>query len=340
MTQNDEAERPRSQRGRVPYRVLSLLVSGGLLIAGMAVVYHRIDWRDLSAVWTNLNPTLVVVAAILYWLQYPINSYRLQRVVIWSGVESSAVPPLKFFFKLTCSSAFVALAAPMGLAGDAAKIAAMRLFGSLSITEATRCALFDRVVGVQCIAMIGLVMLLLQAILGVDRSIILGQLALFIALIAAVGALLALPRMLALLRYDLVIRIARVFAGYKSLLQPKRLASVLSISALNIVSAWATLYLLLRAAGLDIDPWLVGGFIPLLQLVNGLPFLYMGWGGREITMTATLGAASTLGVNETLAVSIAWGVVLFMTSAVNGVFLLGNWQVAPSGASAETDRRS
>src|SRR5262249_55070602 len=98
--------------------------------------------------------------------------------------------------------------------------------------------------------------------------------------------------------------------------------------------SWATLYLLLRAAGLTVDPWLVASLIPLLQLINGLPFLYMGWGGREIAMTSTLGAAGHLGINETLAISIMWGIVLIASSAVNGVFLIGEWRTGARGSSA------
>jgi hypothetical protein len=82
-----------------------------------------------------------------------------------------------------------------------------------------------------------------------------------------------------------------------------------------------------------VNPWLVASFIPLLQLINGLPFLYMGWGGREIAMTTTLGAAGHLSINETLAISIIWGVVLIASSAFNGVFLIGDWR---TGAKAST----
>ena len=84
---------------------------------------------------------------------------------------------------------------------------------------------------------------------------------------------------------------------------------------LNLVLAGGTLYLLFLAAGSNVSVWFVAAFIPLLQLVNGLPFLYMGWGGREIAMASTLGAAGSLTMNETLAISIAWGVVLIITSA-------------------------
>lgn len=327
--QMTEVQRPRSWQGRVPYRLLSLLLSAALLAAGVAIVYHRIDWRSVVAVWTNLDPKLVALAGAVYWLQYPINSFRLHRVILWvTGRHPSAVPPLRFLFKLTCSAGFVAVAAPIGLAGDAAKIAALRMFGSLSLTDATRCALFDRVVGVQWLCVIGLASLPLQASAGIGQKIILPQLALFAGLIAAVGILLVLPKVLALIRNELIGRIARVFADYRSILWPQRSAIQLVIALLNVLSAWGTLYLLLQAAGLSANVWLVAGFIPLLQLVNGLPFLYMGWGGREIAMATTLGAASSLTINETLAVSVAWGVVMIMTGAVNGLFLLGDWQIS------------
>lgn len=331
-----ETERSRSWRGRIPYRFLSLLVSAGLVAAGVALMYHRIDWRDVAAVWINLNPYLVAAAAVLYWLQYVMNSYRLQRVIAWSVERAvSNIAPLWFCFKLICGSTFVAIAAPVGLAGDAAKIAALRLFGSLSVTEAVRCALFDRVVGVQSLTLIGLGMLPVQVLAGVDHSIVLAQLALFGGLIAAIGILLVFPRALRLIPHDLAVRIARVFAGYRALLAPERVLLQFIIALVNTAFAWASLYLLLRAAGLNANPWVVAGFIPLLQLVNGLPFLYMGWGGRELAMAATLGAATNLTINETLAVSIAWGVVLIMTGAVNGVFLLGDWQM--SGQSSPED---
>jgi len=101
----------------------------------------------------------------------------------------------------------------------------------------------------------------------------------------------------------------------------------MAIASVNILLSWATLYLLLRAAGLTVNPWLVAAFIPLLQLVNGLPFLYLGWGGREIVMATTLGTMGSLTVSETLAVSIAWGAVLIVSSALNGAFLIGNWRM-------------
>jgi uncharacterized membrane protein YbhN (UPF0104 family) len=335
-----QVERRRSLRERVPYRVLSLLASGALFLAGMAIVYHRIKWREVAAVWTSLDPALFAFAALIYWLQYPINSYRLHRVIAWIADRAAGVPPFGFLFKLTCSAGFVAVAAPIGLAGDAAKIAALRVFANLSITDAARATLFDRVVGVQWISIVGLVTLPAQAAVGVGSDILIAQLLIFAGLLAGVGVLLLLPHALALIRHDFVAKLARVFAGYHAILSPQRSAIQLVIALLNVLSAWGALYLLLRAAGLTSNPWLVAGFIPLLQLVNSLPFLYMGWGGRELAMAATLGATGSLTPSETLAVSIAWGVVLIITGAVNGAFMLGDWQIARPGPEPRDERNS
>ena len=228
--------------------------------------------------------------------------------------------------RLTCGASFVAVAAPIGLAGDAAKIAALRLFGRLSVTEAARCALFDRVVGAQSLCVIGLLGLPLQSALGVDRTVIIPQLFVLGGLLVAISLILVFPRVISMLPFRLAERIAGVFAGYRSFLRPRRLALQLTLAAINIVLAWGSLYILMRAGGLTVSPWIVLCFIPMLVLVNGLPFLYMGWGGRELAMAATLGVAGGLSLNETLAVSIAWGVVLIVTSAVNGLFLLGDWR--------------
>jgi uncharacterized membrane protein YbhN (UPF0104 family) len=324
---------------RVPYRLLSVVVSATLLALGIAVVYQRMNWRDVAAVWSNLDPKLVALACIVYWLQYPANSVRLHRVILWAtGRAASEIPSLWFSFKLTCSSGFVAAAAPVGLAGDAAKIAALRLFGSLSITEATRCALFDRVVGVQWLCLLGLATLPFQRAAGISTDVILPELIVLAAPIAGVALLVTLPSIFVSIPGELVARIARVFAGYRAILLPSRSALQGAIMLLNVILAGAALYLLFLAAGSHVTPWLIAAFIPLLQLVNGLPFLYMGWGGRELAMASTLGAAGGLTMNETLAVSLAWGVVLIITGVANGVFLIGEWHAAAPRVEGAIDR--
>jgi glycosyltransferase 2 family protein len=325
VTYHPEPERP-AQRGVLRPRLLSLLCSALLLAAGVWAMNRRVEWYDAVSIWSKLDPTLIAAVLLLTWLQYPINAYRLQRVIGWITGRPWSDFRFKFIFKLTCSASFITVATPVGLAADAAKIAVLRLFGSLSMTDAARCVLFDRVVGVQWLCLVGLALLSVQMTLGVDRSIIFLQLVLLGGLLASVAALLVFPRVILLLPFKRIKKVAQIFTGYRPLLFRERLPIQLALSLVNSLLSWLSLYLLIRAAGLDANSWIIGAFIPLLQLVNGLPFLYLGWGGRELAMVATLGGVGGLTVNNALAVSVAWGVVLTAISAVNGLFLLGDWQ--------------
>src|SRR6185503_5982474 len=103
---------PPKPQGGMPYRLLSLLASGALLAIGAVILYEKIDWRDVTAVWTNLDPKLVALAVAIYWLVYPINAFRFHLVILWTMVRvPENAPSLKFLFRLTCSAGFLALAA-------------------------------------------------------------------------------------------------------------------------------------------------------------------------------------------------------------------------------------
>ena len=327
MKQLVEAQRLRPWRERIPYRVLGVALSALLLVIGAAVLYERIMWTEVIAIWLRLDTTWFLAATAVYWLQYPTNSVRLQLVISWiKRLAVSAAVPFKLVFRLTCVSGFVAAAAPIGLVGDLAKIAGLHLFAKLSRTDAVRCTLFDRVLGAQWASVIGLLMLPVQLSAGVPLQLIFAQILVFGGIIAGVGVLLLLPRMLTAVDIATLTRLSRLFAGYRAVLAVRRSLAQLLLGFVNMVLAWGSLYFMLRATGLSTNVWLVVCFVPFLQLINGLPFLYMGWGGREVAMAATLGTVSGLSLNEAVAVSAAWGVTLTIAGAVNGLFLLGDWQ--------------
>jgi hypothetical protein len=322
-------QRPQRQRSR--YRLLSIVISGLLLIVGAIVTVNKIDWREFTAIWMRLDARWLLVALLVYWLQYPLNSVRLHCVMRWLHQRAPEnLPKLSFIFRITCASGFVAAAAPFGLVGDLAKIAALRFFGTLSSLDATRITLFDRVLGTQWMSLIGLAALPIQYAVGVGTEMIAVQALVFGSLIGALGALLTVRRVSSLPLLPLFAKVAPLFAGYGSLLAPRRSLVQFIIAFLNVATAWGTLCLLYRAFDLSPNLGLVALFIPFLQLINGVPLLYMGWGGREIAMVATLGAVSGFSASETLFVSSAWGIVLIIAGAVNGVFLLGVWDSSRS----------
>lgn len=325
-------------RRRVPLRSLSLICSMLLLAIGVAVISRRLDWRDVTAVWLHLDVRLMIAALVVYWLQYPLNSIRLHRVIRAAFTEPhSRLPNLRFIFRITCGAGFIAAAAPVGLVGDLAKIAALRLFGKMSMLDAARVTLFDRVVGTQWLSVLGFVTLPAQYWMGVNEQVIAAQIFVFSGLIAGVVVFVFIPRIVRLIPISQLTNVARLFAGYVAVLRPLPSLVQFLIACGNVLTAWGTLYLIFQAAGLSPNPWVVAGFVPFLQLINSIPFLYMGWGGREIAMAATLGTIGGITMSEILAVSTVWGIGLIVSGVLNGLFLLGNWTPAPDSKAAPSD---
>jgi len=308
-------------------RALSVLFSVGLLVTGFVIFSRRIQWDEIARIWLHFHVVWLMAALVLYWIQYPLASWRQYIIIDWlTGLGVDRLLGYPLVLRLTSAAGFVAAAAPIGLMGDIAKILGLKALTRLSLANATRCVFFDRMVGIQWMAVLGLATLPLQLTTDVAPSIIVAQVALFTGIAVGVVAVLIMPRLLGLLRNKLVDRIAQLFVGYGTMLVPARSVTQLVIAALNLASAGSTLYALTVAAGLSISPWLVLAFIPLLQFINSLPFLYLGWGGREFAMVATLGSAGGLSVNEALSISAAWGAVLMIAGAVNGLFLIGPWK--------------
>jgi hypothetical protein len=134
------------------------------------------------------------------------------------------------------------------------------------------------------------------------------------------------PAARTLFRNRILTKVSGLFAGYAAMLTLRRLLVQLAITSVNLALVAATLCVLLLAVGLTPHFWLVVAFAPFIQLINSMPFLYMGWGGRELAMTTTLGAVGGLSTSEALSVSAAFGLTLMMSAAVNGLVLLGDWR--------------
>lgn len=67
-------------------------------------------------------------------------------------------------------------------------------------------------------------------------------------------------------------------------------------------------------------------FMPLIYLVSALPVFYQGWGRREAIVIATIGSTGQVTSAEATALSVAFGVVVFLAS-LPGLVL---WIMRPS----------
>jgi len=312
---------------RAPYlRFLSLGISGILIVGGGFVMYRWVSGPEILNMLRRIDWRWLTLAVFTYWLQYPITAIRMNRVMHWLMQSNSPAPPsFRLILKVTLSSGFISVTAPVGLMADAAKIGALKYFGQMSTSHAIQCTLFDRVVAVQWMSLFALATLPLQWALGVPLGPIGIQFLVSAGLLTAIIVLLFLPNVLRIFDHVIVLKFAKIFSGYEMMFPLRRSAVQMAITAANLVLVFATLYCLLRAVGLTANLAVIACFVPFLQVVNGVPFLYMGWGGREIAMAATVGVASGLSINQALVVSAIWGLTLILAGAVNGVFVFGDW---------------
>lgn len=327
MTQTADVQRRGWGADPASAKWLSIALSALLLLVCVFVLYRSTDWREISAIVSRPHPAAFLAAIALYWCQFPVNALRFQRVVIWSRPAASTVTlPFKFILKLTCGAGFVAVVTPIGLIADASKIGALQFLAAMSTGEATRYTVFDRANAAQWISGLGLASLPAQLYAGVSPTIVIPQLLIFTGVLGCIAILAWAPPALAFLRNRILARFAGLFAGYAAVLTLRRSAVQLAITSTNLALVAATLCVLLVSLGLTPNVWLVLAFVPLIQLINALPFLYMGWGGRELVMATTLGAAGGLSMNEALSLSAAFGLTLMLSSAINGLVLLGDWR--------------
>jgi uncharacterized membrane protein YbhN (UPF0104 family) len=340
MMQTADAQTRPPRLDRLSARWSSVFVSALLLVVCMFVLYRRADWREIATILSRLDPLAFVAAIVLYWCQYPVNALRFQRIVVWSRPARSAVKlPFKLIVKLTCGAGFIAVVAPIGLIADASKIGALQFLTAMSTGEATRYTLFDRANAAQWMAGIGLATLPFQLYAGLSPKVVVPQLLVFAGIMGGIAVLIWVPAALTLFRNRILGKLSGLLAGYAAVLTPRRSLVQLAITSVNLALVAATLCVLLSAVGLTPHFWLVVAFVPFLQLINAMPFLYMGWGGRELAMTTTLGAVGGLSTSEALSLSAAFGLTVMISAAVNGLVLLGDWRSGKLVAGAAPEGR-
>ena len=314
--------------GRGIVGLASIIGSLVALAACAWVLFRRVDWIEVRDIWLRLDLRWVALAVIVYWMQYPLLAIRLQRVVEWTSASPGKLIALPVIFRITCASGFVSAVAPIGLFGDAARFAGLRFLGSLPITTAIRMTLYDRLIGLKWLCVVGLVTLPSQYLEEIDRRIIGLEAIAFLGICTAILAAIPLSRILARVSFTPLARFGRLMTGYSATLTLRRSLAQLGLASVSLVFAASSLLILAQTAGIALAPPVVFMFLPILLLINSVPFLYMGWGGRELAFVATIGAAARLTNAEALSLSSIWGVVIVFSAASNGLCLIGRWRHA------------
>jgi len=122
-------------------------------------------------------------------------------------------------------------------------------------------------------------------------------------------------------------RMTRAVVLLGSMLRRPPLASkLLSVAFVQLAGLALVFIVLARGLHIPVSSLDIVLFMPLIFFVSSLPIFYQGWGGREAIVLATLGGTGAISDAEAVALSVAFGVVVFLASLPGAVF----WMMRPS----------
>jgi hypothetical protein len=300
------------------------IVSVLVLVVGAWMWADKIDIGLILDKLANIDPFLAVLA-FLAWLSFsPLNAYRLKCMVGW--VAGSHVPYF-LLLRLTCIGYFVAATGPLGLLGDVAKVTLLRPVSSLSWRESIHCVLCDRASGAIFVAFLGICFLPARLFLRSSNTSLFMEFWIFLAVVGCAMLAMSLHRLLMRADRRSWHEVGSVLSAVAQLFRGKaRVGAQIIFALLNVALTLCAFFFLARGMAIPIDPWRLAQYMPIIMLVVSLPVLYLGWGGRELVVVATIGSLGGVSENLALSLSIALGFLAMLAAIPNGLFLLTTWR--------------
>jgi len=320
---------------RTSWPAISRISSVGLSLVLLAAITYglstRIDAKELLDITSRIDLRWLGVAILLMFAQIAVTVFRLRLV----AEDVAGTPqPYSRYAAIQWLTLFINHGVPVAAIGEAARVAIIRSMLKLSLTNAFRVLVYDRLWGLLGMAVIGTIFSALQLIEDVDGSLVWSQFIVW----AAVGGgfvLLAILRQYAglvpwLRLRQLLLIAAGYFDSWHSL---RRLLLQGVCAAWYIVLAAIVLWSIAQGLGLGLYFSAALLFSPIILFSMSLPFFYAGWGAREAVVVATLGHASNMSASGALALSFGYGVVYLIASLPGG----GVWAVKSTKSRTHTD---
>jgi hypothetical protein len=210
---------------------------------------------------------------------------------------------------------------------DIAKATMLKLRFDISAARSVKFVVYERICSMIGYMMVGLLATLPLFFLQVRPILVVVPLALWLSGFAMLAVILILANSKISTGYATFDWLISTFVRVGQLYQQRRSFIELFLCALTqLLLVAATFLLLSRAMAVSIEPAFIFLFMPLIFLVASLPIFYMGWGGREAAVIMTLGTVAHLPTSESLALSAAYGVIIFLASLPGAAF----WLMRPS----------
>ena len=273
-----------------------------------------VDMLAATSLWA------VVAAIFLFWLNFAISTERYRLILQNMSVRSLGFVSL---YCLTFISLLLAHFVAIGPAADVVRVGYGRLKLALPMVTVIESVVYDRVLALVGLSILGLILLPLQIVRGVPKALWLSQLAVWLASLGGILFVIWGARTTSIRRIRFLAGTIQSAAGFVPAVSGRGSASRQLLLAVGYAGTYGlAIWVLARGMGLSLDVLDILQFSPFILLVQSMPVFYVGWGARETVIVGLLGMTGVLSGEQALVVSVATGVVFFLATLPGAVVWL------------------
>jgi hypothetical protein len=299
--------------------------SSALFIAAILYVLGRKQGLDaLIDVWGRIDGTSFWVAIMLMLVVQSVSAYRVKIIANAENLSALGYPSL---VRIQLISQFVAYGAPISALSDLAKAAMIKIRFSLPLGQSIRLILYERICGALGAVAIGFLATCAQLSVTTPRTIVDIQFTVWIAALVVGSLIPIIGRIHMASGVGLLNRASGAIVPLDRMLhRPSVVSELLFISLLQLVGFALVFVVLANGLHIPVSRLHIVLFMPFIFLVSSLPIFYQGWGGREAIVILTIGGMGTVTTAQAIALSIAVGVVVALSSTPGAIL----WIMRPS----------
>jgi hypothetical protein len=295
------------------------------LFAAILFALSRKEGLDaIVAIWQRTDAVAFCFAVLLMLVIQGISTWRVKTITTAEGLHSMGYLSL---FRIQLISQFIAYGAPISALSDLAKAAMVKLRFNLPIGQSIRIILYERICGALGAVVIGLIATLCQLVVPTPGTLVDIQFLVWGAGLLGGGIIFAIGGFHIRSGIGLFDRAARTVILLGNMLRrPAVAGQLLLVSLAQLVGFSLVFIVLAQGMHLPMSSLHIVLFMPFIFLISSLPIFYQGWGGREAVVILTIGRLGTVSSAQSIALSVAFGVVIALSSIPGAVF----WIMRPS----------
>lgn len=293
-----------------------------------AVILFVLGRRDglnaMMAAWNGASGLAFGLAVLLMLVVQVVSTWRVKTITAAEALHNVGYLSL---LRIQLISQFVAYGAPIAALSDVAKAAMLKLRFNLPLGQSIRIILYERICGALGAVLVGVFATLCELVVPTPATLVDLQFLVWGAGLLGGAIILAIGGMHIRSGIGLFDRAARSFILLGNMLRRPTAASQLLLVSFGQLIGFALVFIVLaRGMRLPVSEVHILLFMPFIFLISSLPIFYQGWGGREAVVILTIGGLGTVSSAQSIALSVAFGVVVFISSIPGAVF----WMMRPS----------